>query len=160
MTARFESIHHPGDAPGSLIYARRLAGPLGTCTIPVMIGATVAALQGQSVLMYTVWGLPLALATASAWTRFTLSMTPAEIHLRGGQCAVLSVWDVLRSCPPDWNVLYGVEESASELKLLLGWSTRVCRRREWPRFEDLRDESQRMTQPTSPERSRHFTTRP
>jgi hypothetical protein len=145
MTASFESIHHPGDAPSRLIYARQLAGPVGACTTPVMIGATVAALQGQSVWMYTVWGLPMALAVASAWTRFTLSVTPAEVYLRTGRCAVRSVLDVLRDRPPNWNVLYGVEESASEVKLLLGWNTRVLRRREWPRFEHLRDASRQTT---------------
>jgi hypothetical protein len=141
MTARFESIHHPGDDPARLVYARRLTGPLGACTIPVMIGATVAVLQGQSVWMYTVWGLPMALGAASAWTRFTLSITPAELHLRGGECAIRSVLDVLRDRAPDWNVLYGVEESAAEVKLLLGWNARVLRNREWPQFETLRDAS-------------------
>jgi hypothetical protein len=141
MPARFESIHHPGDVPGPLIYARRLAGPLGACTVPIMIGATVAALQGQSVWAFTVWGLPIALTLASAWTRFTLSATPAELHLRSGQCAVRSVLDVLRDRPSDWHVLYGVEESATEVKLLLGWRTQICRRRAWPRFEELRDVS-------------------
>ena len=149
MTARFESIYHPGNAPGPVVYARRLAGPLGACAIPVMIGATVAALQGQSVWMFTVWGLPLALGIASAWTRFTLSATPAELHLQAGQCAVRSVLDVLRDRPPDWHVLYGIEESATELKLLLGWNTRICRRREWPRFEQLRNVSQQTMRPQS-----------
>ncbi|PSQ95770.1 MAG: hypothetical protein BRD55_09060 [Bacteroidetes bacterium SW_9_63_38] len=147
MTARFESIHHPGDAPAPLIYARRLAGPIGACAVPVMIGATVAALQGQPVWMYTVWGLPGALGVASAWTRFALSATPAELHLRAGQCAVRSVLDVLRNRAPDWHVLYGVEESAMELKLLLGWSTRICRRQDWPRFEQLRNGVQQAARP-------------
>jgi len=147
MTARFESTHHPGEASSPLVYARRLAGPLGTCTVPVMIGATVAALQGQSVWMYTVWGLPMALAIASAWTRFALSSTPAELHLRAGQCAIRSVLDVLRDRPPDWHVLYGIEESATEMTFLLGWSTQVCRRREWPRFEELREASRHATRP-------------
>lgn len=149
MAARFESIHHPGDTSPPLIYARRLAGPLGACTVPVMIGATVAVLQGEAVWMYTVWGLPIALTLASAWTRFSLSATPAELRLRAGQCAIRSVLDVLRDRPPDWHVLYGVEESATEVTLLLGWSTQICRRREWPRFEDLRDASRQTTRPRS-----------
>ena len=132
--------------PTAFVYAQKLITPIAACTVPIMIGATVAALQGESTWEYLVWGLPLALASATAWTQFTLSTTPAEIHLRNGQCAVRSVHDVLHGNDVKWNALYDIRESSGEVELFLGWTAQVCRREEWPDYADLSSSARRAVQ--------------
>lgn len=102
-----------------------------------MIGATVSALQGHTTWEYLVWGLPIALAVASAWTQFILSTTPAELHLREGQCAIQSIHDVIHENSPDWTPLYDIRESTGQVELFLGWTAYVFRRGDWPNFVDL-----------------------
>lgn len=148
VDAVFRSSHHPEGMPKGFVYAQRLAGPIGACTTPVMIGATAAALRGHSVLEYLVWGLPAALLTASLWTQFTLSSTTAEVHFRPGQVAVQSVHDVLYENPLDWHPLYNVRETRWHLELALGWDTQVCHQREWPDYEKLSAAAERAL--TSP----------
>lgn len=145
VTTSFESRHHPGSRPRASVYAERLIGPLGACTLPIMIGATVAALEGQSVWPFLVWGFPLALGLASIWTQFALSRTVAAVHLRDGKCAVESVRDVLRRQPRDWEPLYDVRETGGSVELLLGWTTYECRRPDWPEFSELRRSARRAT---------------
>jgi len=139
MTTQFRSHLHPGERSKAQVYAQRLVGPIGTCTLPVMIGATVAVLQGETVWAYLVWGFPTALALASVWTQFTLSRTVVEVHLRGGQCAVQSLYDVLLDRPLQWDPLYGLQESEGQIELSFGWTTQVLRRTEWTHFTELRD---------------------
>lgn len=107
-----------------------------------MIGATAAALQGHPVWGYLVWGLPSAILVATLWTQFTLSTTPAELHLRPGQVAVRSIYDVLRNRPENWNPLYNVEVSHAYLEISVGWNTHVFRRTDWPKYERLRTVAQ------------------
>ena len=145
MTTSFRSRHHPGSTPRGLIYARRLIGPLGACTLPLMIGATVSALLGRATWPYRVWGLPAALFFATVWTRFALSTTTAAVHLREGKCAVESVHDVLRDRPRTWEPLYGVREAAGDVELYLEWTTHVLRRPDWPEFSDLRRAARRAS---------------
>lgn len=145
MTTSFQSRHHPGARPAAAVYAERLIGPLGACTLPIMIGATVAALEGQSVWPFLVWGFPLALGVASIWTQFALSRTIAAVSLRDGKCAVESIRDVLHDSPRDWEPLYDVRETSGSVELFLEWTTYVCRRPDWPEFSDLRRRARRAT---------------
>jgi hypothetical protein len=146
MTTEFKRRIHPGGQPRAQVYAYWLVGPIGACTVPVMIGATAAALQGQTVWEYLVWGLPSALVVASIWTQFSLSRTVTEVQFRAGQCAVRSLHDVLVGRPPKWHPLYGLQESEAEIELSFGWSTEVIRRREWPQFAQLRDAARHAVQ--------------
>lgn len=129
------------------MYTERLIGPLGACTLPVMIGATVAALEGQSTWPFLVWGFPLALTVASVWTQFALSRTIAAVHLREGECAVESVREVLQDGPREWENLYDVQESGGSVELFLEWTTYVCRRPDWPEFAALRRAARQATGP-------------
>lgn len=133
------------------MYARAIVGPLGACTVPVMIGATVAALQGQTVWEFLIGGFPAALLVAVLWTHFRLSSTVAEVHLKPGKCAIRSIQDVVRNAPPDWYPLYNVKVGPSYLELALGWETRICSRPDWPNYEQLRRSAQRAIdeRPTS-----------
>jgi len=151
VTASFQSRHHPGSAPRGLVYARRLAGPLGACTLPLMIGATVAALLGEAVWPFLVWGLPAALLVATGWARFALSTTTASVHLREGKCAIESVHDVLRNRSRTWEPLYGIRESSGDIELYLEWTTYVLRPADWPEFASLRTAA-RQASGTAPER--------
>lgn len=108
-----------------------------------MIGATVAALQGQTVWEFLIGGFPAALTVAFTWTHFALSKTPAEVHLRPGQCAVRSIQDVVQNLPPDWHPLYNVRVTHTHVELALGWETRECSRKDWPDYEQLRNAAQR-----------------
>lgn len=146
MTTQFRSHLHPGERSKAQVYAQRLVGPIGACTLPVMIGATVAALQGQTVWEYLVWGLPTALAIASVWTQFSLSRTVVEVHLRGGQCALRSLHDVLLGRSLQWHPLYALQESEGEVELSFGWTTQVLRREKWTRFAELRDAARHAVQ--------------
>jgi hypothetical protein len=113
-----------------------------------MIGATAAALQGHPVWAYLVWGFPAALFVASVWTQFTLSTTPAEVHFKPGQCAVLSILEVLRDVPPDYHPLYNVRVTPWQTELALGWNTQVCTRTDWPQYSELREAAQQAVNST------------
>lgn len=149
MSTTFRSIHHPADRPTGLVYVRELAGPIGACTMPVMIGATATALQGQQIWGYLVWGFPIALGVASVWTQFMLMRTTAELHFRSGQCAIRSVHDVLYNRPLQWHPLYNVKGAPGEIQLSIGWTTRIYRRRDWPPFSELRSAAQQAFQSKS-----------
>lgn len=142
MRSTFHSTHHPADRPKGLVYVRQMAGPIGACTLPVMIGASATALQGQLIWGYLVWGLPVALGLASVWTQFALSTTPAEVHFSPGQCAMRSVHDVLYDRPLQWHPLYNVKGAPGEIQLSIGWTTRILRRKDWPQFPDLQASAQ------------------
>lgn len=150
MSATFRSVHHPADRPKGLVYARQLAGPIGACTLPIMIGATATALLGQQIWGYLVWGLPAALGVASIWTQFALSNTVAELHLRAGKCAVRSVHDVLYDRSLTWHPLYNVKGSPGEIELSVGWTARVCSQQDWPEFPELRSAAQQALHSNAP----------
>lgn len=139
MTDVFTSVHHPGDAPATLVYGRALVGPLGFCMLPVMIGAATAALQETSVLPFMVWGLPAALFVATVWTRFLLGTTPAEIHVRSHQAAVQSVHDCLRDAPLHWQWLHDARREHAALVVTMGFDTYRLRYDEWPDHAALLD---------------------
>jgi hypothetical protein len=143
----FKSRDHPKGRPKGYVYTKALARPIGACTAPLMIGATAAALQGELILGYLLWGLPSALVVASLWTHFRLSSTPAELHLRSGQVAVQSIQDVLLDRDPSWHSLHKVKVGPEYTELSMGWTTRICRRSNWPEYEKLREAAQQAFPP-------------
>lgn len=145
MPRTFHSHHHPENRSAGLVYARALIDPLAACSLPVMIGATTAALQGHATWPYLVWGFPGALLLASVWSQFTLATTIAEVRFRDGKCAVSSVHDVLRERPPEWASLYDVGEASGAVELYLGWTTHILSREDWPEFAELRSAARRAT---------------
>jgi len=134
----FKSRHHPKERSRGLVYTDALVRPIGACTTPLMIGATAGALQGHLVWGYLVWGFPTALVIATLWTHFRLSSTTAELHLRSGQVAIQSVQDVLLERSPSWHPLHNVRVGPEYIEVSVGWSTQICRRRDWPQYERLR----------------------
>lgn len=112
-----------------------------------MIGATAAALQGQPIWGYLVWGFPTALVIASLWTHFRLSSTAAELHLRSSQIAIQSVQDVLLDRSPTWHPLHNVRVGPEYTEVSVGWSTQICRRQDWPEYERLRNAAQEAFYP-------------
>lgn len=116
-----------------------------------MIGATASALQGQPVWGYVIWGFPSALVVAILWTQFTLSTTAAELHLRPGQVALRTVYDVLRQKSTPWKPLYKVQVSHAQIELSVGWNTHVLRPRDWPKYEELKEYAQRAHHSAAPE---------
>lgn len=147
MQTVFKSRNHPKGQSRGLVYTRALARPIGACTAPIMIGATAAALQGEPILKYLIWGFPTALIVATLWTHFRLSSTPAELHLRSGQVAIQSIQDVLLDRAPTWRPLHNVRTGRKYTEVSVGWSTRICRRADWPRYEQLRDAAQEAFYP-------------
>ena len=129
----FQSAHHPGDAPASLVYARWLPRPVAACVLPVMIAALALALQGDPVLNLMIWGLPAGLGLATAWARFQLGKTLAEVHVRGEQAAVRSVQECLgQPAPLAWDRIYEIRKTAGELVVTFGWDTHHLPYADWP----------------------------
>jgi hypothetical protein len=148
----FKSRDHPQGRPRGLVYTNALVKPIAACVTPLMIGATAAALQGQSVWGYLVWGFPGALLVATLWTHFRLSTIPAEVHFRPGQVAIRSLQDVLLGRSPSWNPLYNVQVAPEETEISVGWNTVVCRRAQWPEYAELREAAQQAFHPRSRQR--------
>lgn len=153
MATVFKSKNHPKGRPRTLVYTQALVQPIGACTAPLMIGATAAALQGRPAWGYLVWGFPVALFVATLWTHFYLSSTTAEVHLRSGQIAIRSIQDVLGDRPLDWHPLHNVRATPDYTEISVGWSTQVCRREEWPEYEQLKTAAQQALRAEDPARS-------
>lgn len=129
----FKSIHHPGDAPAALVYARWLPRPVAACVVPVMIAAMTLALQGDPVLAVMIWGLPASLGLATVWARFQMSKTLAEVHVRAEQAAVRSVQECLgQPAPLAWDHIFEIRKTAGELVVTVGWDTHYLPYAEWP----------------------------
>lgn len=143
----YKSTHHPDDTPRGVVFTQALARPLGVCTVPIMIGATASALQGNPIWAYLTWGLPAALLVATLWAHFTLRRTVAEIRLRSGQAAVRSVQDVLNDRPPQWHPLFKVRATTWYLEVSLGWNTYEFRPKQWPEYNELTESARQAFQP-------------
>ena len=140
MADVFTSVHHPGDTPAALVYGRAIAGPLGFCTVPVMIGAATAALQQQPVFPFLAWGLPAALLIATLWTRFQLGTTPAALHVRSHEAAVQSVHDCLGASDDlDWQWIHEIRQGSEALIVTIGFETYRLPYRDWPDHPALLD---------------------
>lgn len=146
MVTFYQSTDHPGDTPAPAVYSRALARPIGACVAPVMVGAAAAALQGNPVWGYLLYGLPSAIAVATLWTQFWLMRTTAEIGLRSGQAAVQSVHDIMYGRSPDWQALHYVRVGRWEVELSVGWRTYTCRPENWPKYEELRSAAEQAFQ--------------
>lgn len=119
-----------------------------------MIGATTSALLGQAVWGYLVWGLPAAVLLSSVWTHFSMDRTLAEVHLRAGQAALRSVYDVLRDRALDWKPIFNVRTTSWHIELSIGRTTYELRNTDWPAFDRLGGVARRAFHPegsTSPE---------
>ncbi len=108
-----------------------------------MLGAAAAALQGQPVWGYLIWGLPSALVGATLWTQFRLMRTPVELHLRSGQAAIQSLHEVMHGQSPTWHALHHVRAGRWDVELSVGWRTYSFRPAEWPQYDQLRDAAQK-----------------
>ena len=121
-----------------------------------MLGAAAAALQGNPVWGYLTWGLPGALVAATLWTQFRLMRTPAELHLRPGQAAVQSVYEVMHSRPRTWDALHHVRGGRWDVELSVGWRTYSFRPAKWPKYDQIREAAQeafRSPRSSTPESS-------
>lgn len=139
MRVSFRSIYHPDGLPASHVFGRALVRPVAACVVPIMIGATVAVLEWTPVWPFFSVGLPLALGVATVWTHFTLRRQPAALHLRPGEAAVQSVWDVMRDHRIDWHPLLDARVSPSETLLTLRLNTVTLSRQTWPEFDALQE---------------------
>ena len=136
----FRSIHHPGDMPPPLVYGRALLAPLAFCLLPVMISATAAALQQQPIGPFLTWGPPAALGAAALWTRYQLSATPAEVHVRDHEAAVRSVQGCLMANQPlHWEWIHEIRESSEGLIVTMGFETYRFPHASWADTRSLRD---------------------
>ena len=139
VSTTFRSTHHPGNAPWGIVYTRFLARPLGVCTVPLMIGATMSALLGEPIWAYLVWGLPSAIALATIWTHYTMARTIAEVGFRPGQAAFRSVYDVLLNRPFAWKPIFDVRTTSWHVELSVGRTTHELRKDRWPDHDRLQD---------------------
>lgn len=153
MRVSFHSVHHPEGLPATHVVGRALVKPVAACVVPVMIGATVAVLQWTSAWPYFSVGLPVALGLASVWTHFTLRRTPAALHLRPGEAAVQSVYDVLRGHPIDWHPVLDARLTHSKTHLTLGLDTQTLTRSTWAEFDDIQDAVRNMRHVGTPSSS-------
>lgn len=153
MTDVFTSVHHPDGMPAAVAYGRALVGPLGFCTLPVMIAATTAALQEASVWPFLMWGLPVALLVATLWTRFRLGTTPAEIHIRPREAAVRSVHDCLAAAPLDWQRIHQVRKKHTALIVTMGLDAYRLVYADWPDHPALLDALRAARTASTPDRA-------
>jgi hypothetical protein len=136
----FRSIHHPGATPAPLVYGRAVLAPLAFCLLPVMIGATAAALQHQLVLPFLTWGVPTAFGAAVVWTRYQLGATSAEVRVRNHEAAVRSVHDCLSGYPAQhWEWIHEIRDGSDALVVTMGFETYRFVHTAWPTHRALRD---------------------
>ena len=136
---RFKSHAHPGAASWHLTYTRALVRPVAVCLLPVMVATLTAALQGFVVQPYVWGGAGAALGLASLWTTFRLQRTVAEIHVAGGEAAVRSVWDCVRTVPPAWEPVFDLRDYRSWCFATVGLSSYELEAADWPDYDALRD---------------------
>ena len=128
----FHSTAHPAGASASLVWARALVLPLATAMLPVMIATLVAALEGLSLLPFLVFGFPGAIAAATLWTRYRLSLTLAEIHVRGGEAAVRTVTEVLRDRRLTWRSVFDLRKTKTTFIVAVGRTHYELDDADWP----------------------------
>lgn len=144
MTATFQSVHHPGEAPRALVLARAQAEPVALALLGVCVVAFVGMLTGAAVVGTLVWAVPLAYLLAASWAVYDLHRRPAEVVLRNGFGAVRSVWDVAwdRNEPASVVRLQPVFRpfrKDGQLHVGVGDAIYTLRPEEWPTYSALLD---------------------
>ncbi len=133
----FRSLMHPGTASPALVYGRALVTPIGTCLLPVMIGALVAALQGFPALSYLLFGFPGAISVAAVWTHYRLRTVIAEIQVSPDMAALRTVWECAREEPPSWRRVLDLRLTRTTTEATIGRGAYVLRKARWPEHEKL-----------------------
>lgn len=137
-TATFHSILHPGSMPLRWAYTMALIRPLMLCMLPVMIAALLAVLQGFPALVYLTVGFPIATLVAMLWTLFRMQAALAEIHVRPGAAAVVTVWRAAGSKQKlVWQPIYEIRTHAKEVSFGLGDANYELDRSRWPDADAL-----------------------
>ncbi len=136
----FRSRHQPGGAPPATVYGGYLIRTLGLCMIPLMLGATAAALQARPALPYLVWGFPPALLLALGWTHYRLRTLPAEIRVSGDRVSMFSVWDCLQGASSSGHHrVLDLKVSRTTLEVTIDRTPYTLARRDWPEAGPLLD---------------------
>ncbi len=132
-----QSIHHPGSAPPSLVYARWLRGPLVFALSPALVIALLLALTGNRPLPFLFWSIPSGYLLASAWTVFQLRRTTAEVSIRAGSVALRSVWQIATKASKTWERLLRVLYTGHALEISLGQTVHTLLPEEWPEYRRM-----------------------
>ncbi|MGI9173954.1 MAG: hypothetical protein ACR2GR_01365 [Rhodothermales bacterium] len=139
----FCSTAHPSGMSAALVWAGALIRPLATAMLPVMIVTLVAALEGLSLLPFLLVGFPGAIAAATLWTRYRLTLTLAEIHVRGGEAAVRTVTDVLRHGRLAWRPVFDLRKTRTTFIVAFGRTQYELDDADWPDVRVLLDALQK-----------------
>jgi hypothetical protein len=135
----FLSTRHPGGQPAAVLFGQALAGPVGICSLPVMIGALVTMLEGGRPLPFLTIGFPISLAVAWWWTASRLRTEIVELHVDGMHASFRSRWDVAVRRPPGaGSAILDVRSSGVDLLVTIGLETILLRRTEWPDLDLVR----------------------
>lgn len=154
----FRSRWHPGPTSFEWAFTQALASPMAACSLPIMIAALLAALQGYPILPFLTIGFPLAIVTALLWTAFRLALLPAELHVRRYTVAYRTVWDTLRhDTPRRWQRVLDLRLMQGRLTVALDDETLELRRSDWPSFDALLGRLQHARDMT---RERHLSRQP
>ena len=113
--------------------------PLAVCMLPVMLGGLMTVLQGFPALAYLIAGFPVAIIVAVGWTFFRMHALIAEVHVRPGEAAVRTVWEILRNRPLRWAPIYELRTGKSSLTLAVGDAAYELNRAAWPEADTLLD---------------------
>lgn len=153
----FRSLDHPGRTPLAAVLGRQTVRHTVMLMLPLMVVATMLALQGRQPLPVMLWGTPPALILAAGFSRYRLRATPAEVHVGAEYAAVYSVWDVLRNAPPSGSGrVLDLRESRTTLEITIGRVGHTLLRSRWPECDALRDALRQarilMTMTTVPSR--------
>jgi hypothetical protein len=136
--ASYRSNQHPGQIPRRWAFALALIRPLTMCMLPLMIAALISVLQGFPVLQYLTIGFPLAIVIASLWTIFRMQASVAEIHVRPGSAAVVTVWRAVDAAPVlSWKPIYEIRTHAKEFSFGLGDASYELDRSDRPDADSL-----------------------
>jgi len=137
-TTSFRSTLHPGQMPRRWAYTLALIRPLMLCMLPVMVAALLAVLQGFPALVYLTVGFPVAALVAMVWTLFRMQTALAEIHVRPGAAAVVTVWRAAGSQQKlVWQPIYEIRSHAKEVSFGLGDASYELDRSRWPEADAL-----------------------
>ncbi len=97
-----------------------------------MVAALFAALRGSTPLYYLVAGVPVAFLVASAWARFQLSTTVAEIYVRHDQAATKTIWECVRGRKsPVWHPVLDLRTTGDAVSVTIGDAQYTLPDKQW-----------------------------